>query len=65
MDIQAIIKRSSNYYIFNLICKMKNVKCKMLTQGQERAGVFNETGRNCRWRGLITAPNTAPHLPLS
>ena len=29
MDIQAIIKRSSNYYIFNLICKMKNVKCKM------------------------------------
>ena len=35
------------------------------TQGQER-GVFNETGRNCRCRGLITAPTTTTyhHLPL-
>ena len=31
------------------------------TWGQER-GVFNETGRNCRCRGLITAPHHH-HLP--
>ena len=33
------------------------------TWEQER-GVFNETGRNCRCRGLITAPTTNYHLPL-